>query len=232
MKKTIFALAFAAGLTSIVKNAEAQNDVTFTNPMSAYNIYLQYDGANWTVFDNGNMPLNVSNSIGTNYSSRDANGLTIATRSGGNPSTYVGSDTKSTKLALLTGGGVNSYGASSSQRASFVLNDGVRRGGPILPNNSQYQAAAYIDKSDVYYGWINYTNNSDASQIQLLAAYMNRNPNEEVTIGVSHNPDGPVVYGSAATPNPTPDAVPEPSTYAFFGLGALALIVAYRRKVA
>jgi hypothetical protein len=28
------------------------------------------------------------------------------------------------------------------------------------------------------------------------------------------------------------DAVPEPSTYALFGLGALALVVAYRRKVA
>ena len=27
-------------------------------------------------------------------------------------------------------------------------------------------------------------------------------------------------------------AVPEPSTYALFGLGALALVVAYRRKVA
>jgi len=39
-----------------------------------------------------------------------------------------------------------------------------------------------------------------------------------------------------ATPSPTPptgggDVIPEPSTYALFGLGALALIVAYRRKV-
>jgi hypothetical protein len=31
---------------------------------------------------------------------------------------------------------------------------------------------------------------------------------------------------------PTTQAVPEPSTYALFGLGALALIIAYRRKVA
>jgi hypothetical protein len=30
----------------------------------------------------------------------------------------------------------------------------------------------------------------------------------------------------------TYDAVPEPSTYALFGIGALALVVAYRRKVA
>ena len=30
----------------------------------------------------------------------------------------------------------------------------------------------------------------------------------------------------------TIQSVPEPSTYALFGLGALALIVAYRRKVA
>jgi hypothetical protein len=31
---------------------------------------------------------------------------------------------------------------------------------------------------------------------------------------------------------PGQSAVPEPSTYALFGLGALALVIAYRRKVA
>jgi PEP-CTERM motif len=224
MKKTLLALAMAAGITSFAGNAKAQNDVTFTNPMSAYNIYLEYDGANWTVFNNGNMPVNVSNPTGTNFSSRDANGLTIAVRPGGNPSTYIGSDTNISKLAILNGGGVNTYGANSAQRASFVTSGGIRAGGVIIPNNSAYNAIAYIYNSNVYYGWINYTNNSDASQIQLLAAYINKNPNEEVTIGVSHNQEGPVVYGSTS--------VPEPSTYALFGLGALALVVAYRRKVA
>jgi hypothetical protein len=39
--------------------------------------------------------------------------------------------------------------------------------------------------------------------------------------------------GGTATLSPiTVTAVPEPSTYALFGLGALALVVAYRRKVA
>jgi hypothetical protein len=222
MKKTILALVLAAGLTSFAGNAKAQNDVTFTSPMSAFNIYLQYDGANWAVFNNGNMPVNVSNPTGTNYSSRDANGLTIATRSERNPITYVGSDTTLTKLALLNGGGVNNYGASSLQSTTTSRETGS--GGPIIPNRNTYNAIAYIDNSDIYYGWINFTHNSDASQIQLVAAYMNTNPNEAVTTGVSHNPEGPVVYSSTS--------IPEPSTYALFGVGALALVIAYRRKVA
>ena len=31
---------------------------------------------------------------------------------------------------------------------------------------------------------------------------------------------------------PEPPLIPEPSTYALFGLGALALVIAYRRKMA
>jgi hypothetical protein len=38
--------------------------------------------------------------------------------------------------------------------------------------------------------------------------------------------------GASVTVGQTTAAVPEPSTYALFGLGALALIVAYRRKAA
>jgi|GEM_PF-3811174 len=53
---------------------------------------------------------------------------------------------------------------------------------------------------------------------------MDINANEAITVGVSHNSGGPVAYGSTS--------VPESSTYVLFGIGALALIVAYRRKVA
>ena len=40
------------------------------------------------------------------------------------------------------------------------------------------------------------------------------------------------IYATVGIPGQSTAAVPEPSTYALFGLGALALIVAYRRKVA
>ncbi len=41
-------------------------------------------------------------------------------------------------------------------------------------------------------------------------------------------------YGVGASPATVapPSSVPEPSTYALFGIGALALVIAYRRKVA
>ena len=52
----------------------------------------------------------------------------------------------------------------------------------------------------------------------------------------SNNDNGAGYHGSVTfTLDPSsgsPAAVPEPSTYALFGLGALALVVAYRRKVA
>ena len=43
-----------------------------------------------------------------------------------------------------------------------------------------------------------------------------------------------VTYDSSGNPtfDGTAQVVPEPSTYALFGLGALALVIAYRRKVA
>jgi hypothetical protein len=40
------------------------------------------------------------------------------------------------------------------------------------------------------------------------------------------------IYATVGIPGQSTAAVPEPSTYALFGLGALALIIAYRRKVA
>jgi hypothetical protein len=40
------------------------------------------------------------------------------------------------------------------------------------------------------------------------------------------------IYATVGIPGQSTAAVPEPSTYALFGLGALALVVAYRRKAA
>ena len=39
-------------------------------------------------------------------------------------------------------------------------------------------------------------------------------------------------HGALKVDNIQVTAIPEPSTYALFGLGALALVIAYRRKVA
>jgi hypothetical protein len=225
MKKTILALALAAGLTSFAGSAKAQNDVTFTNPLSSYNIYLEFDGANWTIFNNGSMPVSVSTPTGTNYSSRDASGITIAAVSNVNPYIFIGSSISQTPLALLSGGGVNSYGAKSSQYTSIKTTGSIHLSGSAIPNNAQYQTIAYsLGGLNYYYGWLEFTDNSNASQIQLVAAYMDTNANEAITVGVSHNSDGPVAYGSTA--------VPEPSTYALFGIGAIGLLMVMRRKKA
>ena len=60
------------------------------------------------------------------------------------------------------------------------------------------------------FGWINLEYDSDLSSVSMIS--------NATSFG------GGIIVGT--------QTVPEPSTYALFGLGALALVVAYRRKVA
>ena len=221
--KNILTLIVAAGLTSFAAHANAvvlQNDVTFSTSMSSYNIYLEFDGTQWTKYDNGSMPANVSAATGITSSSRDPLGITIAAVSGLNPYLYSGT---STPLVLLRGGGVNTYGASSTQYTATTTN--THASGSVIPNSDWYQAIAYkLNDNTIYYGWLSYSLNSDGSKIKVNAAYLNPTVNQAVTVGVTHNSGGAVAYGTAA--------VPEPSTYGLIGLGALGVaFVARRRKV-
>ncbi len=219
--KNILTLIVAAGLTSFATHAKAvvlQNDVTFSTSLSSYNIYLQFDGSQWTKYDNGNMPANVSAATGIISSSRDPSGITIAAYSGQNPYLYSGANTP---LVLLRGNGVNYYGASSAQH--IVAGKATHAAGSAVPNSDWYQAIAYkLNDNTIYYGWLSYSINSDGSQIKVSAAYLNPTANQAVTVGVTHNSGGAVAYG--ATP------IPEPSTYGLIGIGALGVAFAARRR--
>ena len=221
--KNILTLIVAAGLTSFAAHANAvvlQNDVTFSTSMSSYNIYLEFDGTKWTKYDNGSMPANVYSATGTGSSSRDPLGYTIAAVSGQNPYVFAGS---STSFKLLQGGGVNSYGASSTRAITTVSNTS-HLNASLVPNNTQYIGIAYnLNVTTKYFGWLSLSNNSDGSQIKIISAYLNPTANEAVTVGVTHNSGGAVAYGATT--------VPEPSTYGLIGLGALGVaFVARRRK--
>jgi hypothetical protein len=221
--KNILTLIVAAGLTSFATHAKAvvyQNDVTFSSSMSSYNIYLEFSNTGWVKYDNGSMPANVYSATGTGISSRDPLGYTIVAVSGQNPYLFAGTYTSG--LKFLQGGGVNSYGASST-KAVIATSNGVHLNASLVPNNIQYMGIDYyVDSTTKYFGWISVKNNSDGSQIQLLSAYLNPTANQAVTVGVTHNSGGAVAYG--ATP------VPEPSTYGLIGIGALGLAFAARRR--
>ena len=218
--KNILKIIFAVGLTAFAANANAvtlQNDVTFSTTMSSYNIYLEFDGTKWTKYDNGSMPANVYSATGTGSSSRDPLGYTIAAVSGQNPYVYAGS---STSFKLLQGGGVNSYGASST-RATTTASNTSHLNASLVPNNTQYIGIAYnLNVTTKYFGWLSFSNNSDGSQIKIISAYLNPTANEAVTVGVTHNSGGAVAYST----------VPEPSTYGLIGIGALAVAFATRRR--
>ena len=223
MKKTILALAILAGFTSFAGKANAQNDVTFSNAISTYNVYLQFDGANWTEFDNGNMPVNTTNysisQLGVYNTSVVTDGITLIPATGHYPGGVAYGN-----FQFLQGNGVNAYGSSSTVATNALSQTSKNVQGGIIAGDYYYAIKYSLGGGNYDYGWFEYYNNSDSSQIQLIAAYMDTNANEATITGVSHNPGGPVAYGSTS--------VPEPSTYALFGIGALALIVAYRRKVA
>ena len=84
---------------------------------------------------------------------------------------------------------------------------------------NQYAAVIYNSTSNSIYG-LPYSDRFPG-QSPLVNNY------QYVTNGVT-NYVGSWVIGVGAPPT----AVPEPSTYALLGLGALALVVAYRRKIA
>jgi hypothetical protein len=72
-----------------------------------------------------------------------------------------------------------------------------------------------------------------ASQLNNPVGTLPYNMNGEGKVVIGPNMQFSVIPN--ATPSPTPlagggDSIPEPSTYALFGLGALVIGVAYRRK--
>ena len=220
--KNILKITFVAGLTAFAAHANAvtlQNDVTFSTTMSSYNIYLEFNGTNWIKYDQGSKPANVYSATGMSGSSLDPLGFTIVAVSGQNPYLYAGSNTS---FKFLSGGGVNAYGASSTQ-ALTTNAPSIHLTSSLIRNNTSYAAIAYnLNATTKYFGWLGFSNNSDGSQIKINSAYLNPTANQAVTTGVTHNTGGAVAYSAVA--------VPESSTYGIIGIGSLAVAFSARRR--
>jgi len=177
MKKTFLALVLAAGLTSIVENAKADDFLfSLNNP----NYGTSFSGRIFGL-------LNNATSAATSVQLFEVNGIQYNL-----PIDNVGQSSFTVLNGALTAASFNGAASNPPQDLNVFL----------LLNTVQ----------DAGYYWNEASVNGDRfTPFSNLAANYQLGGNFS---GVTYT------------------AVPEPSTYALFGLGALALVVAYRRKVA
>ena len=77
------------------------------------------------------------------------------------------------------------------------------------PSDGYYGFELSLGSGNYQYGWLNLT----GSTYTVLSEALNTTPNQSITAGQTA-------------------AVPEPSTYALFGLGAIGILMVMRRKKA
>jgi hypothetical protein len=215
MKKTILSLLVVVGLISSAKSTSLVSS-TGTDGLTLFSDTIGYK------FTVGSQSLSVS-SLG--FYIDPINGLNSAPK--------VGIwNTQGSLLASLN------IPLNSFNDGSYIWNN---LSSPITLNSStSYLIAGFSGGSYMRSGFtitlssdvslVGYARNDDR---YVFSAPMITAASPQVIVG----PNMQYTVIPNATPSPTPlagggDAVPEPSTYALFGIGALALVIAYRRKVA
>jgi hypothetical protein len=195
MKKTLLALALAAGLTSFAGSAKAGLTFNFNmiddlDPSKSVNLNLILNEA-------GTSATSASITGSTGGIHFDANRNFVSDAYSNSFSLVSGKITSALFGSIIfnytSGGSVENMHSLSFQSYSSTEHEM----GGVVPPNFRYNDSVYDYRVN----------------------------------GGSYTQDDSI-YASVGIPGQSTAAVPEPSTYALFGLGALALVVAYRRKVA
>jgi hypothetical protein len=194
MKKTLLALALAAGLTSFAGNAKAGLTFNFNmiddlDPSKSVNLNL------------------ILNEAGTSATSASITGSTGGIHFDANRN-FV-SDAYSNSFSLVNGK------ITSALFGSSIFN--YTSGGSV----ENMHSLSFQSYSTEYF---------EMGVVPPNFRYIDSVYDHRVDGGSYTQDDS--IYATVGIPGQSTAAVPEPSSYALFGLGALALIVAYRRKVA
>ena len=207
MKKTILTLALAAGLTSFTENAKAVTIVTTINSNLDKFSSLTFQISQASVISaNPGEGFNIGG-----YNAKDyqqgyyfSGGMNFVQTGENYWEGYQNSYYMSSSL-LQVGSTID--GSTSFKGDSYAYNDGNPFTGKI------YQGFRAEVEGNTYYGYMQGTGNGGTTWT-LDSISFNSTPGASVTVA------------------DTTAAVPEPSTYALFGIGALALVVTHRQKVA
>jgi len=227
MKKTILALALTAGLTSFAGNMKADTNGGLITTFDSYAGGTETI-ASWS-FTGGFLTTGFTNSYTANYSTLNVGSLGITPSLFNNlTNTISTSPITATPIAISGGGTMNDVTTGKSMTFSYItpfvtvfsghyalnLVAGNYSGSGPIPDGLN------IQPNDV----LTYTPGSGDYFI------LNTPFTQFSNVDQIHSGSGYLTGGTQETVIST--AVPEPSTYALFCLGALALVVAYRRNVA
>jgi hypothetical protein len=227
MKKTILALALVAGLTSFAGNAKAA--IVFRNLdqtiLAGQTFNFGFDGSTITTGSGG---YSVSYTASQFYPAQTFNWTNEGTDySYTYPAftapSFMGFETPGYPQYIVIGGNQGGGGKPAVAGASVKGYDsGWTSGSQVQYSNLQNSAIWVImypyPGGNAGWAQLSYNNNNG-----FIGAVAFATGNGDINIGDTGNG----MYTPVVLSN-----VPEPSTYALFGLGAMALIVAYPRKAA
>ena len=216
MKKTILALASAAGLTLFAGNAKAA--IVFQNLdqtiLAGQTFNFGFDGSTITTGSGG---------YSVSYSS--AGSFTFPGMGTFNFPASMSFQTPGYPNYINLGGNQGGGGKAAAEGNNVKGYDlGWSNGSQVTYNNLQNSAIWVImnpyNGGNAGWAQLSYNNNNG-----VIGAVAFATGGGDINIGDTGNGMyTPVVLQNVA--------VPEPSTYALFGIGALALVIAYRRKAA
>jgi len=239
MKKTVLALVLAAGLTSFAGTARAQSGTDWTlspNPNNGGASTLVQWNFTGDFLTTG-FQVTTTNTV-AQFSSIAFGGLklgsdaTIYNTLSPYIPTVINGGTLPTSYALTPGGSINDITTGGSLPITYITpmlqtNGGRYTLGFTLGNNLSQYTTVFLSTPQLG-DFITITQSPDQSfDLNVPFAVFSGVSNT----GIKTNTSG-FLSGTTFSFTIAGNSVPEPSTYALFGLGALALIVACRRKVA
>jgi hypothetical protein len=215
MKKTLLALALVAGLTSFAGSAKAAILIdTLHNNANTQGYYIGVD-SNYTIgqlFRTTSDSYNITGlQLGLFNNWNTSGSFTLAIYTAINDPSNIGYSKPGSLIESSTydASNVLAYTGNNSDNPFVVSGLNIN----LQPDQNYFLIAQGVDLVQSMDGW-----DSPGSLAWLY--------NSGATSDWEVNHEGGWSVATVIT------AVPEPSTYALLGLGALALVVAYRRKVA